>query len=200
MAEALFALVSDWGAAALALATFLSCLAVPVPTSLMMLAAGAFVASGDLALAPVVAAAFLGALLGDQAGFGLGRGAGALLTGRLRRRPARARLLAQAEAMVAARGAVSVFFSRWLFSPLGPYVNLLAGGAGMGWTLFTAMSAAGEAVWVVVYVGLGFAFAGQLEAVAGLLADSVGLLTSALLATLAGYALLRQGRRRRLRR
>jgi membrane protein DedA with SNARE-associated domain len=70
----------------------------------------------------------------------------------------------------------------------------------MGWTLFTAMSAAGEAVWVVVYVGLGFAFAGQLEAVAGLLADSVGLLTSALLATLAGYALLRQGRRRRLRR
>lgn len=193
MTETLFALVSDWGAPALAIATFLSCLAVPVPTSLMMLAAGAFVASGDLGLVPAVAAAFLGAVLGDQAGFGLGRGVGAALTGWLRRRPGRARLLAQAEGLVAVRGAVAVFLSRWLFSPLGPYVNLLAGGAGMGRARFTAMSAAGEAVWVAVYIGLGFGFADQLAAVAGVLADSVGLLTSALLA---GLALLRRGPRR----
>lgn len=194
MAETLFALVSDWGASALAVAVFLSCLAVPVPTSLMMLAAGAFVASGDLGPGPVLAAAFFGAVLGDQAGFGLGRGAGVLLTGWLGRRPARARLLARAEGMVTLRGAAAVFLSRWLFSPLGPYVNLLAGGVGMGWPRFTLMSAAGEAVWVAVYVGLGFAFAGQLAAVAGVLADSVGLLTSALVATLAGLALLRRGR------
>jgi membrane protein DedA with SNARE-associated domain len=100
--------------------------------------------------------------------------------------------MAQAEAAVDRRGALAVFLSRWLFSPLGPYVNLLAGGAGMGWPRFTAMSAAGEAVWVTVYVGLGFAFAGQLAAVAGLLSDSVGLLTSGLLAALFGYALLRR--------
>ena len=144
---------------ALALATLLSCHAAPVPTSLMTLAAGAFVASGD--------------------GSGAGAGGGA-------------RLLAQAEGMVAPRSALTMFLSRWLFSPLGLHVNLLAGAAGMGWARFSLMFAAGAAVWVPVRVGLGVALDGQLAVVAGLLADSVGLLTSALPATLAGLALLRR--------
>lgn len=200
MTDALFALVSDWGALALAVATFLSCLAVPVPTSLMMLAAGAFVASGDLALVPVLAAAFVGAVLGDQAGFALGRGAGVVLSERLRRHPGRARLLASAEGAVAARGAQAVFLSRWLFSPLGPYVNGVAGLAGMNWARFTVMAAMGEGVWVALYIGLGFAFAGQLSAVADLLANSVGLLTSGVLALSVGTLLLRASPKARRKR
>lgn len=191
MTETFFALVSNWGAPALALATFLSCLAVPVPTSLMMLAAGAFVASGDLSLAAVLAAAFFGALLGDQAGFALGRQAGTVLAERISHHPGRARLLAKAERAVASSGALAVFLSRWLFSPLGPYVNALAGGAGMGWARFTLMSAVGEAVWVSVYIGLGHAFGAHLSTIAELLANSVGLLTSGLVAAFAGIALFR---------
>lgn len=196
MADLFFALVSDWGAPALALATFLSCLAVPVPTSMMMLAAGAFIASGDLTFGPVLAAAFFGALLGDQAGFGIGRTTGGMLTDWLRRSPARTKLLAQAEGFMAQRGALAVFLSRWLFSPLGPYVNLLTGAAGMRWTIFTLMSAAGELVWVAVYVGLGFLFYENLGALAAILSDSVGLVTSATIMLLTGYALLRHARAR----
>lgn len=196
MADLFFALVSDWGAPALALATFLSCLAVPVPTSMMMLAAGAFIASGDLTFGPVLAAAFFGALLGDQAGFGIGRTTGGMLTDWLRRSPARTKLLAQAEGFMAQRGALAVFLSRWLFSPLGPYVNLLTGAAGMRWRIFTLMSAAGELVWVAVYVGLGFLFYENLGALAAILSDSVGLVTSATIMLLTGYALLRHARAR----
>lgn len=192
MTETFFAFVSSWGAPALALATFLSCLAVPMPTSLMMLAAGAFVASGDLSLAAVLAAAFFGALLGDQAGFALGRRVGAVLTEQMRRHPGRARLLAKAERAVSSGGALAVFFSRWLFSPLGPYVNALAGGAGMGWVRFSLMSLAGEAVWVSVYIGLGHAFGGQISAIAELLTNSIGFLTSGLLAGVAAMALFRK--------
>lgn len=194
MTDIFLALVSDWGAPAVAVATFLSCLAVPVPTSLMMLAAGAFVASGDLALAPVLAAAFFGAVLGDQAGFGVGRMAGAAVTGWLRANPARAGLLDRSQTTVAARGGQAVFLSRWLFSPLGPYVNLLAGGAAMRWPLFSAMSVAGEAVWVGIYVSLGFIFADHLASVASIMADSVGFLSSAVITTLLGMVLLRRRR------
>ena len=196
MTEALLSLVSDWGAVALALATFLSCLAVPVPTSVMMLAAGAFVATGDLDPALALGAAFLGAVLGDQAGFFLGRGFGAVMRERLRRHPARARAIAGAERALARHGALAVFLSRWLFSPLGPYVNAAAGLAGMRWGPFTAMSALGEGVWVALYTGLGYAFAGHLGTVADVLGNSVGLLTSALIAALAGAFLFRKRPRR----
>ena len=196
LTEALLALVSDWGALALAVATFLSCLAVPVPTSVMMLAAGAFVATGDLELAPVLAFALAGAVLGDQAGFFLGRGLGARMRARLRRNGRRAGALRGAERALARHGVLAVFLSRWLFSPLGPYVNAAAGLARMPWVRFTAMSALGEGVWVALYTGLGFAFAGQLGRVADVLGNSVGLVTSALVAGLAGALLFRKRRRR----
>lgn len=196
MTELFFALVTDWGPPALALATFLSCLALPVPSSLMMLAAGAFVATDDLAAGPVVLAALGGALLGDQAGFQIGRLGGGALRARLGRHPARGRLIAGAEARMTRSGAAAVFLSRWLLSPLGPYVNLLAGGARMGWTRFSVPAALGEAVWVSCYVGLGYAFASQIAAMGELLANLVGLITSLAIAALLGRALVRRPRGR----
>lgn len=196
MTDTFFALVTDWGAPALAVATFLSCLALPVPTSLMMLAAGAFVATGDLALAPVAGAAFGGAVVGDQVGFRVGRVGGAALRGRLARNAARARLLTGAETRMEQSGRLAVFLTRWLFSPLGPYVNLLAGGARMGWMRFTLPAVLGEAIWVGMYLGLGFAFASQIGALADLLGNIVGLATSLLLAAVLGRAVLRKQRSR----
>lgn len=194
MSEMFFALVSDWGAPALALATFLSCLALPVPVSLMMLAAGAFIATGDLSAAAVVGAALFGAVLGDQAGYQIGRLGGAVLRARLGRRPARARLIAAAEARITQSGWVAVFLSRWLFSPLGPYVNLLAGGAGMNWMQFTLPAALGELAWVTVYVGLGYGFASQISAIGDILGSLVGLVTSLALAAMLGRAVFRNAR------
>lgn len=189
MTETAFALLAAWGTPILALATFLSCLAVPVPTSAMMLAAGAFAATGVLALPAVVAAALVGAVAGDQAGYALGRLAGPAATRRLPPEP-----LARAQAAMDRRGGLAVFLSRWLFSPLGPYVNLLAGATRMGWARFTAAGVAGEGVWVALYVGLGAAFADQLAALAQLLADSAGLATSVAVAALTGTALWRRRR------
>lgn len=194
MTELFFALVSNWGAPALAVATFLSCLAVPVPTSMMMLAAGAFVASGDMQLGSVVLAAFFGAVAGDQTGFGIGRTASTVLVGWLRQSRSRAKILEQAQGTIDRRGAPAVFLSRWLFSPLGPYVNLLTGAAQMRWPVFTIMSALGEAVWVAIYVGLGIVFYDNLAAVAAIVTDSAGLMTSALISLLTGYALFRRMR------
>ncbi|GAB4270369.1 MAG: DedA family protein [Pararhodobacter sp.] len=192
MSDWLFSLVSEWGAAALTLVTFLSCLAIPVPSSLMMLAAGAFAASGDMELAPVALGALAGAILGDQAGYQIGRlGMGAAEAWILRSR-ARAAVLTRARTSVQDRGGMAVFFSRWLFSVLGPYVNLFAGGAGMNWLTFTVMGIAGEVVWVAGYVGLGYAAGGQLEQLSALLGNLTGLTSSLAMTVGLGYLLWRR--------
>ena len=170
MTETLLALVPVYGPALMLLATFLSCIALPIPASLLMLAGGAFAAGGDLDLWPTAGAALAGALAGDQAGYLLGRGGGRGMARFLRRRPGRVALMDRARAFTAARGGLGVFLSRWLFSPLGPYVNLVAGATGMGWRAFALAGAAGEVVWVALYVGAGYLFAdrvGDLAALSG---------------------------------
>jgi len=96
-----------------------------------------------------------------------------------------------------ARGAVAVFLSRWLFSPLGPYVNLLAGAMRHGWLRFTLWAMAGEAVWCGLYVTMGRAFAGILSQASDMLGSVLGLVaTGAIAAGLGAWllVLVRQAR------
>lgn len=178
MTDTIFALVTTWGALVIFTSSFLSCLALPIPTSLMMLSGGAFVAAGDLALWQVIAGAWGGAILGDQTGYLIGRHGGAPLVERIARTPARSAVLNRARGLVDKRGGLGVFFSTWLFAPLGPWVNFIAGTTGLGWLRFTFWDVLGETIWVTIYVGLGFAFASQIEAVSDILGSAVGLLAA----------------------
>lgn len=179
MTDWLAPLVATQGLWLLALVTYLSCLALPVPASLMMLTGGAFVASGDLIGWQAASAAFAGAVLGDQTGYRLGLAGGRRLSGYLATRPKRAALMAQARALTDRWGGPGVFLSRWLVSPLGPYVNFAGGVTGLGWMRFTAWGAAGEAVWVMLYIGLGYAFASNITAVAEFAGDASGMIAAA---------------------
>jgi membrane protein DedA with SNARE-associated domain len=181
LTETLLGYVPLYGAAFLFTITFLSCLALPVPSSLAMLAGGGFAAVGDLDLATVTAAALAGAILGDQAGYQLGRFGGPLLD-RLVARPRSGPMIAKARGMLAERGWGAVFFTTWLFSPLGPWMNLAAGAAPMRWARFSSASVLGESVWVVGYVGLGWTFAAQIDRIGALLGSASGALAAALAA------------------
>lgn len=194
MTDWLLALVPTWGLWLLAAATFLSCLALPVPASILMMAGGGFVAAGDLPLAGCFLAAWGGAVTGDMAGYLVGRRSGAAFTARLR---ARGAPVASASALLARRGALAVFLSRWLVSALGPYVNLAAGAAGMPWARFAAWVAAGEAVWVGLYIGLGRAFAGNLEAASAQALKLLGFLAAGTVALALGAWLLAAARAER---
>ncbi len=190
MTEALLALVPTHGAALIGVATFLSCLALPVPSSLAMLAGGAFAAAGDLGLGAVAGAALAGAVIGDQAGYALGRAGPVRRLGRLS--PA---LMAEARGRLGKGGWGAVFLTRWLFSPLGPWVNLAAGMAGMRWARFASASVAGETVWVGLYTGLGWLFMDRIEALGASLGQAAGGASAALIALIAGRALMRAARR-----
>lgn len=176
MSETVFTLVTGFGAYVIFASAFLSCLALPIPTSLMMLTGGAFVASDDLTLWQVIAAAWLGAVLGDQAGFLIGRFGGTPVVERLARAPARQAVLSRARALVDKRGGLGVFLSTWLVAPLGPWVNFIAGATGLGWARFAIWDILGEVIWVTLYVGLGYLFASQVAHVAEVMGDVMGII------------------------
>lgn len=91
---------------------------------------------------------------------------------------ARAAPVGKARDLLARKGGVAVFLSRWLVSALGPYVNVAAGAAGQGWGRFTAWGVAGEAVWVTLYVGVGWSVAGNLAAASSMAVDVLGFLAA----------------------
>ncbi|MFD2175358.1 DedA family protein [Rhodobacter lacus] len=190
--DALLEALPLYGPWLVGLTTFFSCLALPVPSSLMMIAAGAFVASGDLSLLAVGSAAFGGALAGDQVGFFLGRRAGHLLPQPGTKRGA---LIATALENLARHGAVAVFLSRWLFAALGPWVNIAAGASGYSHRRFTLADIAGEVVWVLGYVGLGMVFGSNLDAAEDLAGNTLGLMATGAVAIGLGLWLLRTLRR-----
>jgi membrane-associated protein len=187
MTDWLLGLVPQYGLWLLAATTFFSCLALPFPASILMLTAGGFAAAGDLVLWQAFGSAALGGIAGDQLGYWTGRGFGAAFLSRLRKDPARDKLLARADALMDRRGVMAVFLSRWLVSPLGPYVNLIAGSTAYGWARFTTAGIAGETVWAGLYVGTGYGFAGNVEAASDALGSALGMIGGAGAVVALGY-------------
>lgn len=199
MTETLFGYVSGYGLPVIALSAFLSCLAIPIPTFAVMLAGGAFAATGDLILWQVLATAYVAALLGDQSGFQIGRWGGPAVIAYLKQSPKRAAIVTKAQETVAERGGIGVFFSTWLFAPIGPWVNLISGAAGMPAARFFVWDAAGEAIWVTVYIMLGYLFGARLPELVDLVGDWAGLITSAGITALCLGLIWRAYRRHRAR-
>ncbi len=187
MTDWALALVPQYGLWLLAATTFLSCLALPLPASILMLTAGGFAAAGDLVLSQTFLAATAGGVAGDQLGYWAGRRLGQPLLARLRRDAGRDRLLARADQLMDRKGTLAVFLSRWLVSPLGPWVNLLAGSTRYDWPRFTAAGVTGEAVWAGLYVGAGYGFAGNIQAASDMLGSVLGIVAGLGAAVALGY-------------
>ncbi len=187
MTDFVLSLVPTYGLALLAIIVCLSCLAMPVPSSLVMLTSGSFVGSGELNLPETFLVALMAAVVGDQIGFAIGRHGGQRLMARFAGHRDRGKMLEKAQKWIDERGGAGVFLSRWLVSPLGPYVNFIAGASGIRWWRFSFWGIAGEMVWVSVYIGLGLAFSDNISAVAEIASDISGLLAAGLVTLVMGW-------------
>jgi membrane protein DedA with SNARE-associated domain len=159
-----YALIPRHGPSVLFVAALLSCAGAPIPTSAMMMAAGAFIAAGDMGLWETAALTLLGALIGDQIGYVAGRYGGEPLWARFRRNPKLAPTMDRAQAELGRRAFVAVLLSRFPLSALGPWINLAAGATGVDWRRFSAGVAVGDAVWVGIYLVGGYFFADRVKA------------------------------------
>lgn len=190
LTETLLASLPSYGLSVLGLVVCVSCLGAPLPASIVMMLMGAFATAGDFTLWIVIAVALAAAVLGDQLGYLLGRTAGKRLVPIVARNPTRRRAIERAQREMDERGTGAVFLTRWLLSPLGPYLNLMAGASGFSWLRFTLAGVLGEAVWVGVYTGLGATFSDSVTEIAEISGSISGFLAAAAVAAILGFKLL----------
>lgn len=135
---------------------------VPLPGETSLLVASALAATGKLWLPGVIAAAALGAIVGDTCGYWIGRTSGLALLrkhGRLLRFD-EAKLV-KAEAFFARHGEKTVFLGR--FVPVGRIFSaVLAGISRMPYNRFLLWNATGGIVWASLMGTLGYLFGHQL--------------------------------------
>lgn len=186
MTEQILALAVLYGLPFLGLSAGLTCLGIPFPSSLLMLAAGSMAASGDFSLPGVFGAALSGAIVGDQIGYFVGRHVGSAVLEKLASKRKTRGLVDKARAFVRRGGGWSVFFTRWFLSALGPYVNLIAGAMNMSWLRFSMAGVAGEIIWVGLYVGLGAVFSAYVPQIADIASNASAFLGAAVVAALLG--------------
>lgn len=180
-----------YGPLALGLALLVGALGIPVPGTLFVLAAGAFVRQGVLDLFTASSLGLLGAVLGDSASYAIGYFA----KGWVERRFGQSAAWQKARDTFERRGGLAIYLTRFLLTPLALPTNLIAGGSGYSFGRFLAYDVAGEFTWIVLYGGLGYAFGSQWELINQFISDFSGLLVG-LAALGAGiYFLIRQRRR-----
>ncbi|MGE0232848.1 MAG: DedA family protein [Flavobacteriaceae bacterium] len=189
--ETVDTLILAYGLQVVFIVSFLSCLAVPLPASLVFMAAGTYAATGELSVGGVWLAGLLGAVLGDNTGYLLARAAGNIgpVARFLARRDA---AMARAREYQDRHGRTGIFLSRWLVSPLGPAVNAVAGLGNYPWPRFFAYELAGEIVWVTIYGALGYFFSASAQAVADIAGTAVLLILSIAAAVWLGRILWRR--------
>jgi membrane protein DedA with SNARE-associated domain len=163
---------------------------VPFPISLMLVAAGSFVEQGEMKLWQVIAVASVAAVLGDQIAYGLSRWGGRRLVSRLSRKIGADEKIKQAEALTKRWSGAGIFFSRWLVTALGPWVNVASGIAGYPWRRFLIWDVLGEILWVSLYVGIGYAFSNRVQAIAEILGSFTWVVLGLILTVILGWQLV----------
>jgi membrane-associated protein len=167
---------------------------IPFPISLMLVAAGSFVEQGEMKLWQVIAVASVAAVLGDQIGYGLSRWGGRRLINRVSRRIGAETKVKEAEALTKRWSGAGIFFSRWLITALGPWVNVASGIAGYPWRRFLIWDVLGEVLWVVLYVCIGYAFSNRVQAIAEILGNLTWVIVGLIATVILGWQLVRYGR------
>ncbi|GAB4396491.1 MAG: hypothetical protein OHK0052_17860 [Anaerolineales bacterium] len=185
--------VANYGAPVVGLTLLCGALGLPVPGSLMVIAAGAFIRQELLALPQTLLWAAVGTLLGDSLSYGMGRFGGVWLL----RRFGESAVWQRASGEFARRGGVSIFLTRFLLTPLAIPVNWIAGMSRYGFLRFLRFDAAGELMWFGLYGGMGYVVGSQWETLSALVQDFGGFVAGAALLGIAAGLWVQQNRRKR---
>ena len=181
-----------YGYPVLGITLLLGAIGLPLPDGIATAVAGSMAAQGRMNWVWASLVIVTASVLGDAAGYGIGR----LLGGEILERrggwfgytPGRR---ARVQALFDQWGLVAVFITRTFVSYLSSVASLLAGVARYRLSKFLAVAVVGRLMWAAAYLGLGYAVGSDLEAAASFLTNlSMFLL---LLSTLAGSGLIGAG-------
>ena len=126
------------------------------PGEIAIILGGVIASRGNASLAAVVLVAIAGAVLGDSAGYYIGKRWGRRMLNATIGRFVKHEHFDRAEAYLARRGGVAVFIGRWT-AALRVLVPGLAGMARLRYRTFLFYNLLGGALWATTFVLLGFA-------------------------------------------
>jgi membrane protein DedA with SNARE-associated domain len=198
MNDQLLAAVSQYGAPALFGIVTIAAIGVPLPITLLLIVAGSMISQGAMNPWWAIGAASAGSILGDQAGYAVGRWGGPALVAKLSGLFGKRASLPAMEAKAKAWGGAGIYITRWLLSPLGPWINLASGTAGYPWHRFLFWDALGEMTGAALYISLGRFFSDRVMALSGFLGDLTWAIAALLAAAILGYQLVAHVHRARV--
>ena len=187
----LLTLLQEYGYPTLWLSVFIGALGIPLPNTLVLLAAGAFAALGNFNFALLLLVAVSAFVAGDNSSYWIGRRWGSRLLAWLEGRLLKPRAVDRSRIYFHRLGGWAIFFSRFLVSALGGAINLLAGTELYPYRRFLVYDIAGETLGALLPLGLGYIFGASWVAVGDML-GSLSLFVLTLLIVLAlGYQTVR---------
>jgi len=146
---------SGWAYLIVALLAYFDALVPVVPSETSVITAGVVASTGDLSLAPIVAAAASGAFLGDNTAYFIGRRFGARINERFFSGEKARKRTEWAQQQVSERGGELIAIAR--FIPGGrTVVTLSAGTLGYPWRRFVLFDAAAALGWALYASLLGY--------------------------------------------
>lgn len=179
--------VIAYGAPVFAAILLLGGFGLPLPCSIMVIAAGAFIRQGMVDAASVIWMGFIAVIIGDSLCYGMGK----LLGNRLPKRVKNSDSWNSAQGVFDRRGGLAIILTRSVLSSLAVPTNLIAGSSGYRFKSFLIFDIAGEALWFGAYGGLGYAFGSQWELISEFLADFGGLIAGLAVLAIGGYYAIR---------
>jgi membrane-associated protein len=165
--------LQSYGYPVLGLIVYVSSVGAPLPTSLILLAAGAFATLGDFNIVVLVVISLLASVCGDSTGYFIGHRWGSKVLKWLeqpqRRKLISATIITQSRKSFNRHGAWAIFLSRFLFSALGGITNLIAGAECYPFRRFLPFDISGNVLGAVIPLTLGYIFGVSWEAVGDIL-------------------------------
>ena len=191
--------LQHYGYPALWLIVFVAAAGAPISGSLLLFAAGALSAFGDLNIIILFPLALSAAVLGDNLSYFIGRRVGMpLLTWLERQKRFRwisPEAIARGRVYFRQKAGWTIFITRFLIVVLGGPINLLAGLEQYPYRNFLFWDVSGQILGAIIPLGLGYIFAASWEEVAGLFGAFSGLSLAFLLANVFSLLLMRKLRR-----
>jgi membrane protein DedA with SNARE-associated domain len=183
-------LFARYGYAVVFVGVLLENAGAPVPGETMLLAGAALARFGSLRLTWVIAAAIVGATLGDNLGFLIGRRGGRVLVERYGAMIGMTSAhLAKFDRFFERHGAKTVFVARFI-TGLRVLGALLAGASRLTWSRFLVFNALGAVVWATTFGLVGYALGYSWLTLEQWIGRS-GLILLALVSAIGGLAILR---------
>jgi membrane protein DedA with SNARE-associated domain len=173
----------NYGASILALVLLIGGIGIPLPGTFMVIVAGAFIRQGIIDFAPTLTFGLIAVVIGDSISYAMGHYAKGWVERKFGNNPS----YLSAQKTFKKRGGIAIYLTRFLITPLAVPTNLIAGSTGYSYRRFLAYDLAGEATWLILFGGLGYAFGSQWEMISQLISDSSGLILGIVALIAAGY-------------